>query len=320
MRNTWLVALVAVVATMSAEANSYLPNRATDRYTYHNVRFDSDSTSRVDTTSADWQHWTNFGGLGATWVWTSDANQQVFVRDGNRNVLFADFAASEGTTWNVSTQFPLPRQVTLARRGVVVRTPAGTWKNCITLEMSSNAMDAGVTSMTFAPGIGIVQSYSTSIAGPVRLVLVRGSIGGTSYPRPARAAISVNAWTDQAEYWIDTAQVGASGSTKATASMTIRNQTSENMYFDFHFGAQFDIEVINDSGTVVSFWTRGRYFSQMAWRMTLAPGQSVNYNGEVELTDDRGRNLPAGNYTIKIHTNSAQLVEATFPVTIRHAR
>jgi hypothetical protein len=83
-------------------------------------------------------------------------------------------------------------------------------------------------------------------------------------------------------------------------SLTVRNNTVEDLTFTFANGQQFEIEVIDASGQVVSRWSRGRVFAQALSQVTIAPGSQRRFGGSVELTYDGGADLREGNYTVKV--------------------
>ncbi len=320
MRRLSLAVLALAACAQVALAGTYFPNRTTDSFTYQNLRFGGESTATVDTTSGSWKHWTNFAGLGPQWVWTSSTSEVVYLWANGRSVLFADLSAAVGTRWDFGGNMGIHRSATLVRRAFVTVTPGGTFRNCVMVDLESTAVDAGIGGITFAPGTGVVQWFSQSIAGPQRSVFVRGTVGGLSYPRPAVAGLRAEGWTDQYEYFIDATQGQSSGPTKLNASITVRNSTARTIPMWFMSGQSFDLAVYDvNTDEMITIWSANKRFTNQMRQLSVAPGGSMTFSGNVDLVGRDGALLPSGTYRVRIWLTAVQRVAAEFTIQVNQA-
>lgn len=311
---------LAVLCVLAAPvlAGSYFPNRSTDTYTYQDLRYGGEVTARVDSTSGSWKHWTDFAGAGAQWLWSGSWSERLYVWTDGSSQLMADLAAPQGSSWTFRmTPHHLPGTATIAARGVVVRTTAGTFKDCVVLALSGTSADAGTTSIVFAPGVGVVEWYETTIAGPVRKVLTRGWIGGVTYPRPPRSGLTVSGWVNDYEHWID-GETPSSGPTHVTVSMTVRNNTTSPIRFEYRTSQRYDIAIDNEAGEQVYIMSANMRWLTVMGSETLWPGHSKTYTGSVNLSDlVRDGQLEPGKYTIRMWLVGSERVGMSFPIVIR---
>ncbi len=320
MRKHCFVALALVALAQVALAGSYFPNRSTDTFTYQNLRFGGESTASVDSTSGSWQHWTNFAGLGPQWVWTSSTSQVIYLWVNGQSLLFADLSAAVDTRWSFGSSMGIYTGSRISRRGAIVVTPAGTFRNCVMVDLDTTAVDAGLGGITFAPNVGVVQWFSQSIAGPQRTAFVRGTVNGLSYPRPAVAGLRVEAWTDQYEYYVD-ATPGQAAVTKLTASIKVRNSTSRTIPMWFNSGQSFDLAVydtINDE--LITIWSANMRFTNQMRQLSIAPGGSMTFTGNVDLVGRDGQLLPEGLYRVRIWLTATHREAAEFTIQVRQAQ
>ncbi len=319
-RNAAAVALTAVAAILIAAgpafAGTWVPNRTSDSQTFKNMRYGGETLAQVDYTSSGWKHWTEWGGFGGIWVWPSATTENVWVYANGAVQLFCDFAAPAGTSWPVSIPGCNTGRVTLAQKNVTVQTAAGTFSSCILLTLIGNCNDAGVTSITFAPGIGIVQFTEDNIAGEVRQDFARGTVNGASYPQTPSAGLKVCAYTDAYEYWIDMEPPGPNPPTSLYASIEVTNTTGADIPHIFNSGQSFEIVVRNGANAIVSRWSRGRYFTMAFRNDTLNQGETWTFGGSVTLTDDSGNALPSGDYTVEIYVTANPKMMASFRIKI----
>lgn len=319
MRTLSMAVLALAVTAHAALASSWFPNRATDTLTYTNLRYGGDSTASVDSTSGGWQHWTDFGGLGPMWVWTSSTSEQVWIWASGQSVLFADLSAAVGTTWPLNGSLPNYTNVTLTRRAFVAVTAGGTFQNCVMLDLGTNAVDFGTGGLTFAPGVGIVQWFNQSIAGPVRHAFKSGTLNGVAYPRRAVAGLRAEGWTDQYEYWVD-ATSQSSGTRKLTASLTVRNSTSRSMPMWFVSGQSYDISLEDPNGNQIAIWSANKRFTNQMRQLTIAAGSSMTFKDTIDLVGPGGTMLPEGLYRVRIWLTAVQRVGSEFTVQVRQAQ
>ncbi len=313
---------LAVLCALAAPAlaGSYFPNRATDTLTYQNLRYGGEVTSRVDSTSGTWQHWTEFAGAGAQWVWSGSTSETLYVWTNGASQLVADLAAARGTSWTFRmTPHHLPGTATISARGVVVRTAAGTFKNCVVLALSGTSADAGTTAIAFAPGVGVVQWYESNIAGSVRKALVRGTINGVAYPRAAASALAVSGWINDYEQYID-GENPSTGSTVASVSMTVRNNTTAAITFQYRSSQRYDIAIDDADGNQVNIMSATMRFMMALGSETLQPGQSRTYAGTIQLFNlIAGGELAPGNYTVRMWLVGTGRAGVSFPIVVRRS-
>ncbi len=313
------VALALLCALAApALAGSYFPNRATDTLTYQNLRYGGEVTSRVDSTSGSWQHWTEFAGAGAQWVWTSSTSETLYAWTNGASQLVADLAAAQGTSWTFRmTPHHQPGTATIAARGVVVRTAAGTFKNCVVLALSGTSADAGTTGIAFAPGVGVVQWYESNIAGSVRKALVRGTIGGVTYPRAPRSALAVSGWINDYEQYLD-GEYQSTGPVNASVSMTVRNNTTSPITFQYRTSQRYDIAIDDANGNQVNIMSASMRWLQALGSETIQPGSSKTYTGAIRLFDlNAGGELAPGNYTVRMWLVGTGRAGVSFPIVVR---
>ncbi len=159
-RTTKLLAATALLGALAlaaeARASEYVPNRETDTWRYKNVRYGTEQGVRIDATSGGWRRYTNFGGLGKLWVWTGAGHEYVYIWNGSTYELLANFAAAVGSRSRITIGCNRGELV-LAAKGLTLQTPAGSFRDVARLDLQTSCADAGVGSIWFARGIGVVK-------------------------------------------------------------------------------------------------------------------------------------------------------------------
>lgn len=316
-----LAAGIALVASASAEASQYMPNRQGDIYRYKNNRYQSEQSSTVTQTSGGWRYWTQFSGLGARWVWTATGSEYVYIWNASTGnyELFCNFNAAVGSSFRISAGCNIGN-VTIRSKAQTVTVPGGTFTDCIILDLQTACADAGVTSAVFAKGIGPVQFSSDNIAGNVTDELIGGTINGVAYPQ-AVTALEVSGTIDGYEVTINRMpSIGGPRPPKVVnAYIKVTNRTGADITY-MTGRPFFDVEVHDTGGRIVSRWSRGRPFTRDLVQLTLRNGETVPYGGPVELTDDNGAPLAPGTYKVVVRLSS-DLTGATvsFPISVTHA-
>jgi len=61
--------------------------------------------------------------------------------------------------------------------------------------------------------------------------------------------------------------------------------------FDFNDGQQCELELRDQSGTMVAAWSDGKFFTQALTSLTIQPGQTVSFALEIPLKDREGKQL-----------------------------
>jgi hypothetical protein len=299
-----------------------MPNRTQDTYVYTD-RFGGTATAEVDAEYGPyWRHWTQFAGFGPVWVWTHDSHERIYIYAHGTIQLFVDFRASQGSRWKVDVG-ACNRNVeaVLASRDERVVVPAGTFEHCMRVDLGSSCMDAGVMSIWFAQDVGVVKWVSQSIAGPNASEFSRGTVGGVTYPKAPKTALTLKGSTDRFEYWINKMPgVGPSRqATRAHATLSITNNTGRPIKFTFGTPLEFEIFVRDPAGKVVSFMTRGQMFACVTHERTLGDGETWNFKGDVELRDDMKKDLPEGTYTVEAVIKAVPRFITTHTIRIQYA-
>lgn len=86
--------------------------------------------------------------------------------------------------------------------------------------------------------------------------------------------------------------------------LTLTNQSSEPIELTFNSGQQFDIYFYDSHQKLVNQWSNGRMFTQAFQTISLQPGQKQRFGDRMPLTDESGKPLAKGSYTIKIEVKT----------------
>ena len=186
MRRTHhLVVALALLAGCGAAAGesadssappALLPLADGNRWVLRDVESSSTTTVSVDRTSAGLVL-RDIPGAAELRVRAVGAAVQAWDPAAGRWEPFLRLGAAAGTRYAVDlTRAPLWRslRVTVASREAIVHDARGkTLRNCVKLTFRSlkPVADAGLEELTFAPGIGLVRTVETTIAGPREHVL-----------------------------------------------------------------------------------------------------------------------------------------------------
>ena len=301
-----LFALFILASTVGAEASEYAPWTLGDYAVYQNER-GNQIKATVDNNIRNYNHYTNFAGLGPLWVKTATHNEKVFIYSPVRRAwqLLMDFNAAVGTSNGIDVDPCNRGKVTLGPRGEKIETPAGTFADVVRLDFSSNCADAGVISTWFARGVGPVQWAESNIAGALTYSIVSAQIGGVAYPKPTFGVSLLGEFPDP-QVWINRMPGPGPrpGPTTVPVFLTIQNNTERPLVYSFPTSQRFDILVIDANGRVVSRWSRDKLFLQAFGKLELAPGEKKRLGGSVPLSYDDGQPLAPGGYTLKIELGS----------------
>lgn len=299
MRALWLLSIGGVfLAAEAAFASDYVPNRGDDTWEYQGP-FGGRSAS-VERRSSSWGLISEFGGLGKQWVWSRDGSERVYLWNGARRrvELFAIFDAPVGNSNLVSVDPCNTGVVRLAARGETVTVPAGSFSDTVRLDLQPSCADGGVRKIWFAKDVGVIRWEEDSFTGPRIYNLVRAKVGGVSYPK-SPSGFSVKGTFPTLDVAYNPLSL-APLPLRVRADLEVKNGTTQSRLFTFPSGQEFDIEVIDGNGNVVSRWSRGKAFTQAIVQRTLKPGESFNFSGVVALQTDEGAVVPAGQYRLKI--------------------
>ncbi|GIW72558.1 MAG: hypothetical protein KatS3mg102_2100 [Planctomycetota bacterium] len=323
MGHTWVgralrIGAVALVASwcgagVALAGNDYVPDGANDRWTYRNSRFGGEVTVAIDRTSGGWDHFTEFAGLGPSWVWTGTGHNWTYLWNGTTYELLTNFDARVGFSSSITIGCNRGR-VTLAGRGETVQVPAGTFADCVRLELQTSCADAGTTAIWFAPGVGIVKWSEQNIAGPVDWVLVRAEVGGRTYPQQSGqgGGLVISGSFSATQLYVNRMPgTGPRPAPELTVSLEITNRSAQPLRFTFHSGQTYEIELLDAQGQVVTRWSDGRYFTQAIRTLELRPGESWSF------TDRLAVSVPAaGQYTARMRLTADKQVMVASPLQV----
>ncbi|RMG15437.1 MAG: hypothetical protein D6731_08420 [Planctomycetota bacterium] len=172
-----LLAAALLALPAAARANDYLSDDPTDWFRYSEAGTGQQVTARIERTAGNWKLWSDWAGMGPTWVYSSDRTRDYFwLWNGQTHTLVANLSGQVGEQRVLDmpcNQGP----VTLLSRGPL-STPAGDFGNVVRLGFTTSCADAGVTSVWIAEGVGVVKYTVASIAGERTYELETAFVGG----------------------------------------------------------------------------------------------------------------------------------------------
>lgn len=169
----------------AAFGGDYLSDSQGDWFRYRNSRTGQEVTSRmfVDGGANNWKGWSNFAGLGDRYIYTYPNNNFFWIwTPGVGAQLMPTIDGTVGYYRNVNLGPLNNGRITVAERGVSLTTTAGTFTDVVRFALQPSAADAGVTSIWFARGVGVVKWEESSFAGPVEYGLVAAAVAGRTFP------------------------------------------------------------------------------------------------------------------------------------------
>lgn len=262
-------------------------------------------------------------GMGSTRHW------QTLFRFNRRNGLKWGF--------NLTGESCSAEQANWITNKEIVVTPAGTFAGCRRLNLAALTVTnpacatADPSELWFAPNVGPVALKSAN--GDLYL-LSSAKIGKQSLP-PATNGVVATLTSDHDSYvnvasgivcppcvtasppceiacWMD-------GPVTATAHFTFEviNQSPDPVTFTFPTTQQFDIDLIDQSGAIVKAWSDGQAFGDIVTTLTMQPGQTNTFSGDISLADRQGHQL-SGVYVAQafLTDSSGPTVQATTLITV----
>lgn len=219
----------------------------------------------------------------------------VLRRDDGREAPWVAFAAPVGSTFRTE-QDPCSQTGRVDSRSATVRLPIGEFTNGLQIAYpSANCADAGLSSETYLPGIGLACRESITIAGPLTLELVHARVGERTLTLPNEVAFSLA--LDRAVYILDR-MPGPDAPKPApvlNARLTLRNMGEEAIRLTFSSGQEYDLLIRNERGEAVYRWSADRSFIQIVQEKTLRKGELTWLVSAPLARADNP--LPPGKYT-----------------------
>lgn len=322
--------ITALWLASSAFAGDHLQLAPGDELVFSNT-FGEEVSISVDDTLSNWRHWSHFPGTGELWIRPGRGQQERVLHgslDTGVSGQLVDFNRPVGSSWAVAFS-ACDSEATLAAVDEVLTTPAGTFTGLTRVDFTGPCADAGLGSIWFSADVGPVRWTEGNISGIVQHDLIRATVGGEQWP--ALPAVGVQGGASTTEAWINMMPgTGTNPPTQISAQLTLTNGSTTNMVFQFNSGQQFEIEILAPDGQVVSRWSRGMFFTEAIELHTVAPGETLQFSGQVELTDIQGVALNPGSYTVRVslrsaaaagtdHTVGSRQISIQSPLKIDHA-
>ena len=158
------------------------------------------------------------------------------------------------------------------------RGPVGEFTNVLAVRYApGKCADAGLDADYFLPWVGLLRRVEQSIAGPRAYDLVYARLGGVTVISAPETGFSLA--LTQTHGALD-------------ARLSLRHTGPEPLSLVFPSGQQFDVQVYDENGKVVSQWSEGMQFIQSLTRVTVS-GEKL-WLAEIPL--DR---LPPGRYAVQ---------------------
>lgn len=170
-----------LAAPAVAQANDYLPNSTSNRYSYVNSKTGQTVESQIEQSSGNWRLWSNMAGFGTTWVYTSQGSNYFYFWTGSTYELIGDLGREIGVGKRVALGGCNDGDAYIADRGTLT-VPAGTFQDVAYLKFETSCSDGGVTGVWYAKGIGVVQWTESNIAGEQTYTLRSAQVDGKLFP------------------------------------------------------------------------------------------------------------------------------------------
>ena len=181
-RNLLIAALLLVGTTGVASANDYISENPNDWFRFTNKQTGQDTRAEIQNDLGGWRLWSQFGGLGSTWVYTTDSHDWFWLWNGQTYTLINNLSGNVGQSRTIDMGPCLSgASATITNRGSLT-TPVGTFNDCTELRFTGgNCADAGTTSIWFAKGVGVVQWSEQSFMGEQTWELTGAQVDGRNY-------------------------------------------------------------------------------------------------------------------------------------------
>lgn len=260
-----------------------------------------------------------------TWVGvTSPSATVMYLWNGQAWVPWLRFGYSR-SQWKTSSAVCSGLVGQRTSTGTVIATEAGSFSDTRVIGFSPvssptvRCAPPPVVEVSFQANVGLV-GFRT---GPGEVFsLTRAVVGGKSFPSPQAASVTTKVSLDQPGYesYPNTIQCITtpcpSNAQTAVAKVTfeLRNTSSTAQSWQFSTGCQFDVELVSASGRIVRRLSDDRMCTFALSSLTLNPGQSRSFVGNLTLEDANGLQLD-GTFTVRARlipsSNAATAPSAT---------
>lgn len=211
--------------------------------------------------------------------------------------MWYDFAAPVGSIWQPETADACVGPAEVASRSALAEVPAGSFQPALQITYKpSSCADAGLTEELFAPGVGLVQRTEITIAGPQVWRLTRAHVGGRTVEAPG---LSFGIQIEQPVYTPNLFPPVEQGQEIPTlrVRVTLANRSSTPLSLTFPSPQLFDLEIRDEAGETLYFWSATRLFPAVITEVELSPGERV-FEVEVPLSLQE-QPYPPGRYVVE---------------------
>ncbi|MBL8229718.1 MAG: hypothetical protein JNL98_14610 [Bryobacterales bacterium] len=230
----------------------------------------------------------------------------IYDREARAEKTWAAFGAATGEAWRTEAN-DCNSTAVITSRTAEVKLPAGDFNNALRIAYSfTRCADAGLTTETFLPSIGLAERRELSIAGERVYSLVYARVGDT-------VQVAGREWG----FGVALNEVTFRPGESMQVRMTLRNTKARPVKLVFPSGQDYDIVIRDARNQVVYTWSATRSFIAVIREVEIR-GEK-NWLARVNIGPAEG-NLPPGEYTLTASlATTGNRFQATVPLTIEPA-
>jgi len=207
-----------------------------------------------------------------------DGTLVFYDREENREKTWVAFGAAAGQAFRTEVDPCNAAAVIWTRQGEL-KSPFGEFSNALQVGYQPSCADAGLTSESFLPYVGLVRRTLTTIAGERKWDLIYTRLGGFSVF--TEREVSFQAALDASRYKAGDAM---------TVRMSLRAALAPPLRLAFPTSQDYDLILRNEKGEAVYRWALGKFFTDIFRQFPLL-GEK-NWVLTVPVPD-----VPPGSYT-----------------------
>lgn len=291
MANKFCSAIVLLSGCAATTASDYFPHKDSDVSHFQNSYLQQSDIEIVATSGTNWKKYSSFLEQQNQWVWTNNYSNKVYwLSEEGYAELLVDFDDAVGTQYPVNVD-GCTDLVEIQNKNKTLTTPAGKFEKVVQLVFIGHCRDGGLLNAWFVEGVGLIKWQSQSIAGPVDYYLTDATIGDANYPVIEGLQISSE---------IESGLFNLNQKAFASAYMTIVNKNQTAIDLTFNSGQKFEIEILNEGGTVVNRWSDKRMFTEAIETLSILPSEKIRLGGAIELKNFNNFSLHNGDYRLRI--------------------